>query len=457
MSAERPPISMAAHGLFRERRLIFFMFALSILFLGYKVNRLDFLVVVIGYGFAFIAYFYWMQKGTYRRKKRILTDALIIRLLLLLAVPLLSDDYFRFIWDGQLQLLGIDPFVILPSAFEHQSDYLSTIYEGLNSQDYYSVYPPVMQWICTLAAWIGGENTLVQLIVMRLFLIAADMGILVVGMKILKQIRRPVSNMALYAFNPLVIVELTGNLHFEGLMLFFSLAAIYLLIKFADQAKGALAGAVFALGVVTKLTNVLLLPPLLRRMGFLRTLVFGLSAAAMSVICFYSFVTPELAANFGSSLDLYFRNFQFNASFFDAAMQIVSIKIPHYTVQTVGPLMSAIAIVAILAVSLIRKSASWREYFVTALFVLFIHLLCASTVHPWYVINLLLISVFTQYRFAVVWSAMVVLSYFMYGNELKEVWWIQFVEYGQVICYFIWEHYNSVKAKGGSKGRLVRG
>ena len=438
MPATQGAAVKSVFGLVNERRFVFFLFVLALLFLGYAVDRSDFLQLSIAFGGAFAAYFHWLERGAYRSMKSILTDAVIIRVLLLFATPMLSDDYFRFIWDGQLQLMGIDPFLYLPSSLEHGSEYLDTILPYLNSPDYYSVYPPVMQWIFTLAAWVGGEDTLTQVIVMRVILILADIGIILIGSRLLTMLGRKRSDIAIYALNPLVIIELVGNLHFEGLMLFFSISGIYLLMKL-PSIKGALVGgAAFALGVVTKLTNILFLPPLLRRAG-LRAVVFGLSALAVVAACFYPFITDELVANFGSSLDLYFRNFQFNSSVYALTMEVVGVYVPHYTAQTVGPIMMVCTVIGILLISFIRRSGNWKEYFVTLLFVMFTHLLFASTVHPWYVINLLVVSIMTRYRFPVVWSFMIVFSYFMYGNEYYQPPIITIVEYGVVTSYMLWE------------------
>jgi len=64
----------------------------------------------------------------------------------------------------------------------------------------------------------------------------------------------------------------------------------------------------------------------------------------------------------------------------------------------------------------------------------------SSTVHPWYVVFLLGIAVFTDYRFPFVWSFAVVLSYYAYSNpDYKENLWLLAIEYILVIGFFIYE------------------
>ncbi len=430
---------LAFFGFRNQNRLVFMAFSLAIIFLGYQCDRSDFLTLILAFAIAFAAYLHWIDKKQYRSRKRILTDAIIIRVLLILCIPRLSDDYHRFVWDGEIQTQDHDPYTELPSELTDRNAQLETAFEQMNSRDYYSVYPPVMQWVFHAAAMIPGNNTWYSIIFLRLILILADIGILLVGFEILKLLKRPIADMALYAFNPLVIIELTGNLHFEGLMIFFSLLALYLLMKANTHKQQAISALSFSAGVLTKLVNLLFLPALLRRLGFGKALAYYMLVIGFTALAFYPFLSEALISNFSSSLDLYFRNFEFNASIYALSMELASHWRPHYTAQFVGPILAITSLTVIVLVSLIRKADTWQDFMVTILFVLFIHLLFSSTVHPWYVINLLAISVFTRLRFPVVWSLMVVISYFMYGNDLYEVPWMIALEYAVVLIYFVYE------------------
>jgi len=64
----------------------------------------------------------------------------------------------------------------------------------------------------------------------------------------------------------------------------------------------------------------------------------------------------------------------------------------------------------------------------------------ATTVQPWYIIPLLLLSLFTGYRFPIVWSVVVVFGYYAYGNpDLKENLTLLFIEYILVYGFLIYE------------------
>ncbi|NND95111.1 MAG: polyprenol phosphomannose-dependent alpha 1,6 mannosyltransferase MptB [Flavobacteriales bacterium] len=430
---------------YRHNRWVFIAFAISILFLAYAIDRSNFGQVVLGYALAFYAYYYWIEKRHFRTAKAIFSQALIIRLLLLLAVPKLSDDYFRFIWDGLIQVNGLNPFASLPSEVEGTSDYMQGLMDQMNSPDYYSVYPPIMQGVFYAISALVGENTMAQLIAMRVILIAADMGVIWVGIKILRMLKRPISNVSLYALNPLVIVELIGNLHFEGLMLFFTLSGIYFLMRMLKESKAwlVLPGTVLiASGVLTKIVLLLSLPALWRRWGAPKTAGIGILTLVFCVAGFALYVDIPMIHHMGQSLDLYFRNFEFNASIYSLTRTIAYEWIPYYTSAAIGPYVTGVMILGILSLTFLRKAERFEGFFETLLFILSVYLLFASTVHPWYIVNLVAVSLFTQYRYPIVWSFVVVVSYFMYANDLIEVGWMIGLEYLVVLGYFIYEMKN---------------
>ena len=60
--------------------------------------------------------------------------------------------------------------------------------------------------------------------------------------------------------------------------------------------------------------------------------------------------------------------------------------------------------------------------------------------HPWYLATLILLSVFTKYRFPIVWSLVIILSYAAYANEIyKENLVLVSIEYLIVYGFLIWE------------------
>ena len=74
------------------------------------------------------------------------------------------------------------------------------------------------------------------------------------------------------------------------------------------------------------------------------------------------------------------------------------------------------------------------------LLVLSFYYFTATTIHPWYVATPLILCVFTKYRFPVVWSFTIILSYSAYGPDgFKENLWLVATEYILVLGVFLWE------------------
>lgn len=410
--------------------------------LGYFTPRTDFLQLLLLFSGLFAIYGYAISLSKSKSQILILLSASIVfRLVLLPVVPNLSDDYFRFIWDGMLSSTGINPYTVLPSAFFHTGEVAGTgisneIFNGLNSKDYYTIYPPVMQFIFYLAAKLFPENLIGSIIVMRLFIILAEIGTILVGMKILKSLNLPEKNILLYSLNPLVIIELTGNLHFEGLMIFFLLIAMYFLFK----QQYWVSSLFFAFSVGTKLIPLLIIPLLLKRIGVFKTVIFSLILAILLLLFFLPFIDNNLISNFSNSLNLYFQKFEFNASIYYLVRWVGYHATGYNMIQWAGPVLSAIAFILILLIAFGKRATDWNSFFSSAIFILLIYYLFATTVHPWYSTVLVAMSMFTSLRFPTVWSALIPLSYFAYSSSTyKENLWLVGAEYFCSLLFVLYE------------------
>ena len=70
------------------------------------------------------------------------------------------------------------------------------------------------------------------------------------------------------------------------------------------------------------------------------------------------------------------------------------------------------------------------------LFGLCFYYFTATTVHPWYLATPLILSIFTKYRFPVIWTIVIIFSYQAYANlPWKENLWFVGLEY--VILYSV--------------------
>ena len=133
-------------------------------------------------------------------------------------------------------LEGLNPYISLPQTFIEQRifpvDQAPDLYNGMGALNgsHYTNYPPINQLCFVIAAIFAKSSILGSAIVMRVLIILADIGIIYFGKKILERLNLPIHNILLYALNPFIIIELTGNLHFESVMLFFLVWSLYLFI-----------------------------------------------------------------------------------------------------------------------------------------------------------------------------------------------------------------------------------
>lgn len=285
--------------------------------LGYGLQRSQTGWVLATFGVLFVQYILMLRASwnTAIKLQWGIAAAVIFRLLFLFSIPELSDDIFRFIWDGNLFVNGVNPFAHTPTALRESSSLSilsESLYQQLNSADYYSVYPPVCQYIFGFSAWIFGEQLLGNVITIRLFVIAAEIGTLWILKKLLKHYGLNPAYLLIYALNPLVIVELAGNLHFEAVMIFFLVLALYLFV-IGRRFRAAVS---FVVAVNVKLIPLLLVPYLLfslsRKQAVWLTGILG----GGTLLLHLPFLDSSFVQNFSDSLGLYFQTFEFNASLY---------------------------------------------------------------------------------------------------------------------------------------------
>lgn len=423
--------------------------ALFYLSFAYDLNRPDFPKLIGLFAALFVfchllikqyGWNFWLLAGL----------GLVFRLLLLPAVPNLSQDFYRFIWDGRLLLGGINPYLWTPNELMAQHALLFSeageLVQGMGSLSagHYSNYPPINQLCFGIAAWLGGTSMLGTIVALRIQIILADIGILLIGKRLLQVLGLPVSRIFWFFLNPFIILEATGNLHFETVMLFFLLAAIYLLYK----KKWFAAAILWGLSISVKLLPLLFLPLLIRyfvkekpwKGGLWKTIGFWCVCMLVAIASFLPFASEDFVQNFIGTIGLWFQNFEFNASVHYIIRWISFKTVGWNQIQSTGPLLSGIVLLFVMALAIFRSNDSIKKLMTAMLWSVFVYLLLATTVHPWYVATPLLLCLWTPYRFPIIWSGMVMLSYSAYGPDgFREQPWLIALEYTSVIGFALWE------------------
>lgn len=413
--------------------------------IGYFTEREQFYQFVGLYAVVFAAFLYLYFSLKEKIKfSEILKISILLRLVLLLSIPNLSNDFYRFIWDGRLMNLGLNPYLSLPYEIIHSQDAVllgkdvNELYSGQGNLSIrnYTCYPPLNQFFFFIATLLSPQSIYGSVIVLKIFIILADVGTIIISRKILRKLGLPGSNIILFALNPFVIIELTGNLHFEGVTIFFLVLAIYFLLN--DKFYKSAIWMAFSISV--KLIPLIFIPLFLKKLGQVNTLKYLIITGIISILLFIPFSSSGLIENFMSSIDLYFRKFEFNASFY-YIIRWIGFELKGWNIiQKVGPLLGLSVFIIVLLLSITRRNNNPRILMCSMLFAISSYYFLSTTVHPWYIAIPLIISVFTKYRFVVVWSLVVMLSYSAYGNDaFQENYWLVFVEYLVVFCFLIFE------------------
>lgn len=420
---------------------------------AYHLQRADFGKLFALYAALFIMAYKLIE--TNRHNLNLLLGlAILFRVIFLFATPSLSQDFYRFIWDGTLTLNAYNPYETSPQDWLTRLDVLKeiipnykTLITGMGSLSAGNPtnYPPLSQAIYAITVWLGDNSIVKTLVAMRVLTLLAEIGIFYVGRKILLQLNLPQERIFWFLLNPFIIIELTGNLHFESLLVFFLLFSLYLLFK----NKWKLAAFFFALSVLTKLFSLLLLPLFFyyfikkKGLSFYKLLGFYTLVILFTALGFLPFYSKEFFFNFTESIGLWFNSFEFNASFYYVLREIGYYFTGYNLIGTLGKVLPVLSVISILCLSFLRKNYPEKNLLTAMLFAFCAYLFFSTTVHPWYLSLPLLLSIFTRYRFMLVWSFTIILSYTAYTSlETSENLGLVSLEYLLVIGVLLFEIYK---------------
>jgi alpha-1,6-mannosyltransferase len=200
----------------------------------------------------------------WRRARRrdvviVLAVALACRLLVVADLPTLSDDAYRFVWDGRVQAAGINPYAHAPASpsLFGLRDY--RIFTEVNRPHTRTGYPPTNEVALYAVNRVAGEGTTQ----VKLAFVAVETAAVALLLLFLARAEMSLGRVALYAWHPLAIFEIAGTGHPEPLLMALTLAALL----GWDRRKPVAAGAALGAAVLTKFAPLLLAPFMLRRLG----------------------------------------------------------------------------------------------------------------------------------------------------------------------------------------------
>jgi hypothetical protein len=183
--------------------------------------------------------------------------ALLYRLIFVPATPSLSDDFFRYVWDGYIQGQGFNPHRSPPNAPElvplRDDDY----WPRINRKAQTSAYPPFAELAFRALALVRPFDSLV----FKLAFVALDLVTIALLLALLRQRGQPPALAVIYAWHPLLPFEFVASAHIDVLAVALLTLALYL----QARDRPTLAGIALGLATLTKLYPGLLLPAFCRR------------------------------------------------------------------------------------------------------------------------------------------------------------------------------------------------
>lgn len=229
----------------------------------------------------------------------------------------LSDDLYRYVFDGAMIISGRSPYGVTPKSITFPNPELARVTALINHPDIPTIYPPAAQGVFAMGALAGG------VLGMKLTMTAFDIGACAIILHILKQMGLSPVRGILYAWHPLAVLEVGASGHVDAAALFF-LSASFLMVSaettgvstpISSIARPALAGVAAGLAVLTKWMPLVFCPGLLLLLpGFQKRLVFmvGLTTAFVLLI-------PMFGTTFQDSLKvvgIYVQHWEFSGLFF---------------------------------------------------------------------------------------------------------------------------------------------
>lgn len=417
----------------------------GVYFLGNLIPRTDFRstlgLFILLFGVMFLIFSLAEEKTTWFF---VFIAGLLIRFSLFLAIPQWSEDYTRFLWDGEILRMNENPFAETPAQFLTNHPLESTavldqLFPLLNSPDYYSVYPPINQAIFWLSAKAANGLIANGIISLRLLLILAEIGVFMLFLKLLRAFQLPQKLLWLYWLNPLVILEITGNLHFEGLVLLLLLATVLAL----KNKQHSTAGSFWGLAIGMKLLPLILLPAFFFFPDTKKNTLFWFGGLVAVIISFFWLIFNSASMNFFQSLMLYQGKFEFNASIYYLLREAGFWIVGYNPIATLTKILSVVTLALVIWIAWKKKPATVLELVDLWVLIYLIYLIFQPVVHPWYLIPAFGLSLLTGRNTFLIWSFAAIFSYQAYANvPVDESPFLLLIEYllvfgGICLDYFL--------------------
>ena len=340
--------------------------------------------------------------------------ALVLRMVLVLSPASLSDDVFRYLWEGHVAWEGGNPYLHAPNSPALDGMGAQSLRAQVAHGEISAIYPPMAIWFFGLLAQISTEAWIAKL----------SMGLVDVGVAwtlgvILASRQRHIGPAWLYALHPLGAVESAGSGHMESLAL---LCVLQTIVSWERRGEG---GAWAILGMWVKLLPMVLVPKVWRGRPILSVVALG-----VGVLALWPF--KDAGASLGAGMTNYAQHWSFNGLLFPAFEWLFGVR-ARWVAFAVGVL---IVLRSIRVNPDLARIALWAG----GAFVLL-----SPTVHPWYVLWAWVPSLLCGVRSWTLLATLVPLSYaalvsYDQGtSSWEEPWWPPVLSTLPFLVALVWE------------------
>lgn len=410
------------------------------------VLLLALVLALAGFAFLYLAVLTIHSKESKRLLVWIIAAGILMRILMFLSVPMLEDDYFRYLWDGAVVANGFNPYEYSPEQIrqglagqgEIPPELLAlaresvAVIENINHPYLRSIYPPLTQAAFALAHLAEPLSLAAWKIVLLLF----DAATLLLLFSILRRLKFSALWIGVYWLNPLLIKEVYNSGHMDLLIIPFLLGAFIFTIEY----KPLRAVAALALATGVKIWPVLLLPLVLRPFwrDYKRLLV---APGLFALLCLLLFL-PQIFSGLDntSGLNAYSQRWQLNDSLFKiytwialGISKLIGIHPGHSQALARG--MAVFTLLGWTGFITLQKPGEPRQIFDRALLIVAGMFLLLPNQFPWYGIWLIPFLVISP-RKPLLWLtpllSLYYLRYYFMGIDKMELFdygivWLEFV------------------------------
>ena len=322
-----------------------------------------------------------------------------------------DDDIHRYVWDGRLQRLDYNPYIVVPADPALKGLHTPET-RSLNNPNLPSPYPAGAQLFFRAVTAIH-ESTFA----LKVAFIVCDFAIVLVLLDVLRCSRQGAHLVLAYAWNPLLAIEVAGSGHID------IVGALLLVISVAALARTwrAIAALTFGLAVAVKLLPVVLLPLYWKRVR-IRDAALAAGVIGLLYVPFLNHGRVPIG-----SLGAYVQGFRFNGPVFAALDQLAPPQ-----------LLAGLAVLVGLATATWLRSAAPEWSLDVFAWPMAASLLCAPVVFPWYLLSLLPFLMLSSTLLIIIWTVSIIPTYVQWHlRTLGRPWgslpiWVMLLEYGCV-------------------------